>query len=313
MAKVLITGGAGFLGSHFADRLLQDGHQIVIVDNLVTGNLENIAHLNNNSNVEFVNHDIIEKLPPISCDFLLNMACPASPPAYQKDPIFTIKTAMLGTYNLLEHARENQAIFFQASTSEIYGDPEVHPQVEGYWGNVNPIGIRSCYDEGKRIGETLCFDFFRKYNLGIKVVRIFNTYGPRMDPEDGRVVSNVICQALKGEKITIYGEGNQTRSFCYVDDLIDGMNRLLFSDGFQGPVNIGNPDEFTINELAHMVLEKIPGNSELSYLPLPGDDPKQRKPDISLAKEKLDWFPQVKLSNGLDKTISYFKEKLNVA
>lgn len=313
MAKVLITGGAGFLGSHFADRLLQDGHQIVIVDNLVTGNLENIAHLNNNSNVEFVNHDIIQALPPIPCDYLLNMACPASPPAYQKDPIFTIKTAMLGTYNMLEHARENQAIFFQASTSEIYGDPEVHPQVEDYWGNVNPIGIRSCYDEGKRIGETLCFDFFRKYNLGIKVVRIFNTYGPRMDPEDGRVVSNVICQALKREKITIYGEGNQTRSFCYVDDLIDGMHRLLFSDGFQGPVNIGNPDEFTINELAHMVLEKIPGNSELSYLPLPGDDPKQRKPDISLAKDKLDWSPQVKLSSGLDKTISYFKEKLNVA
>jgi UDP-glucuronate decarboxylase len=312
MATVLITGGAGFLGSHFAEKLLNDDHRVIIIDNLVTGNLDNISHLND-SNIEFINHDVTKELTKVKCDYVLNLACPASPPAYQKDPVFTLKTAMLGTYNMLELARENNAVFFQASTSEIYGDPDVHPQVESYWGNVNPIGIRSCYDEGKRIGETLCFDYFRKYNLQIKVVRIFNTYGPRMDPNDGRVVSNLICQALRGEDITIYGKGDQTRSFCYVDDLIEGMRRLLFSHDFQGPVNIGNPDEFTINELANLVLSKVPGNSKLSYHPLPGDDPKQRKPDISLANDVLGWSPKINLNEGLDKTIMFFKTQLNVS
>ena len=304
--KILITGGAGFLGSHLCERLLNEGNQIFCVDNFYTGFKKNIEHLLDNKNFELIEHNVIQPLPDIEVDQIYNLACPASPPHYQQDPLFTTNTAIFGVLNCLELGKKYGARVFQASTSEVYGDPLVHPQPEDYWGSVNPIGIRSCYDEGKRVGETYMFDYHRQYGVDIRVVRIFNTYGPRMNPEDGRVVSNFIVQALKGENITIYGDGKQTRSFCYVDDLIEGFVRLMNQDEILGPMNCGNPGEFTMLELAEKVLEKVESNSKLTFHALPRDDPKQRKPDISLAKEKLAWKPEVNLSEGLDKAITYF-------
>ena len=304
--KILITGGAGFLGSHLCERLLNEGNQIFCVDNFYTGFKKNIEHLLDNKNFELIEHNVIQPLPDIEVDQIYNLACPASPPHYQQDPLFTTNTAIFGVLNCLELGKKYGARVFQASTSEVYGDPLVHPQPEDYWGSVNPIGIRSCYDEGKRVGETYMFDYHRQYGVDIRVVRIFNTYGPRMNPEDGRVVSNFIVQALKGEDITIYGDGKQTRSFCYVDDLIEGFVRLMNQDEILGPMNCGNPGEFTMLELAEKVLEKVESNSKLTFHALPRDDPKQRKPDISLAKEKLAWKPEVNLSEGLDKAITYF-------
>ena len=306
MKRILVTGGAGFLGSHLCDRLLADGNEVISLDNYFTGSKQNVAHLANNSMFEQVRHDVIDPFK-FEVDQIYNLACPASPPHYQYNAIKTIKTSVMGAINCLGLAKRCKARVFQASTSEVYGDPDVHPQPESYWGNVNPIGIRSCYDEGKRAAETLFMDYHRQNGVDIRIVRIFNTYGPRMNPDDGRVVSNFICQALRGEDITIYGDGQQTRSFCYVDDLIDGFVRLMNQDETTGPVNIGNPGEFTILELAEKVMAKVGGPSKLVFQELPGDDPKQRKPDITLAKDKLDWQPSIDLDTGLDRTIAYFK------
>lgn len=308
--RVLVTGGAGFLGSHLCERLLNDGHEVICVDNFFTGSKENVAHLLSNPYFELIRHDVTFPLY-LEIDEIFNLACPASPVHYQHDPVQTTKTSVHGAINMLGLAKRVKARIFQASTSEVYGDPEVHPQPESYWGRVNPIGFRSCYDEGKRCAETLFFDYHRQHDLDIKVARIFNTYGPRMHPNDGRVVSNFIVQALRGEPITIYGEGNQTRSFCYVDDLIEGFIRLMNTEkGFTGPVNLGNPGEFTMLELAKKVIELTGSKSELTFKPLPEDDPKQRQPDITLAKEQLGWEPTVKLEAGLQKTIDYFAETL---
>ncbi|WP_395734156.1 UDP-glucuronic acid decarboxylase family protein [Prosthecobacter sp.] len=307
--RILITGGAGFLGSHLCERLLEQEHEIICADNLFTGRKQNIAHLMSNPNFEFMRHDITQPIN-VEVDQIYNLACPASPPHYQYNAIKTIKTSVMGAINVLGLARRLQARVFQASTSEIYGDPEVHPQPESYWGHVNTIGPRSCYDEGKRVAETLFFDYHRQNGVDIRVVRIFNTYGPRMLPDDGRVVSNFIVQALKGNDITIYGDGQQTRSFCYVDDLISGFIKFMETDDFTGPVNLGNPGEFTMLALAEQVLAKVGGKSKIVFRPLPADDPKQRQPDITLAKTRLDWEPKIPLSEGLDRTIAYFAHLL---
>ena len=309
--RVLVTGGAGFLGSHLCSRLLNDGHDVICLDNFFTGNKDNIRHLLTNSNFELMRHDVTFPLY-VEVDQIYNLACPASPVHYQFDPVQTTKTSVHGAINMLGLAKRVKARIFQASTSEVYGDPDVHPQPEGYWGKVNPIGPRSCYDEGKRCAETLFFDYHRQHGLDIKVVRIFNTYGPHMHPNDGRVVSNFIVQALKGEDITIYGTGQQTRSFCYVDDLIEGFVRMMGTEnGFTGPVNLGNPGEFTMLELAEQVLKLTRSKSKLSFQDLPMDDPRQRKPDIALAASKLDWQPKIQLEDGLKETIAYFRAKLN--
>jgi len=303
---ILITGGAGFLGSHLCERLLHDGHEVICVDNCFTGNKENIYHLMNHPRFEFMRHDVTFPLY-VEVDEIYNLACPASPIHYQFDPVQTTKTSVHGAINMLGLAKRVRAKIMQASTSEVYGDPTIHPQPESYWGNVNPIGRRACYDEGKRCAETLCFDYYRQHNLPIKVARIFNTYGPRMYMHDGRVVSNFIVQALQNEPITIYGNGSQTRAFCYVDDMIEGFVRLMDSaDGFTGPVNLGNSGEFTIKELAEQVLDLTGSNSKLDFKPLPDDDPQQRKPDIALAQSELGWEPTVKLKEGLMQTIEYF-------
>lgn len=304
--RVLVTGGAGFLGSFLCERLLAEGCDVICMDNFFTGRKANIAHLMNNPYFELMRHDVTFPFY-VEVDEIYNLACPASPVHYQFDPVQTTKTSVHGAINVLGLAKRVKAKVFQASTSEVYGDPSIHPQPESYWGNVNPIGIRSCYDEGKRCAETLFFDYWRQHNLRIKVVRIFNTYGPRMHPQDGRVVSNFIMQALKGEDITIYGDGTQTRSFCYVSDLIEGWIRLMASpDEVTGPINIGNPGEFTMIELAENVIDIVGSKSKLVFEPLPADDPKQRKPDITLAQEKLGWEPVVPLREGLKKTIEYF-------
>ena len=308
--KVLVTGGAGFLGSHLCERLLNDGHEVLCVDNFFTGRRTNIAHLIQHSGFEMLRHDITFPLY-VEVDEIFNLACPASPIHYQYDPVQTTKTSVHGAINMLGLAKRTRAKIFQASTSEVYGDPEVHPQPETYWGHVNPNGIRSCYDEGKRCAETLFFDYFRQHNLKIKVARIFNTYGPKMHPNDGRVVSNFIAQALKGEPITIYGDGSQTRSFCYVDDLIDGFLRLMASnDELTGPVNLGNPNECSMVDLANLVISLTKSKSQLIYCPLPADDPRQRQPDISLARKQLGWEPITSLNEGLARTISYFDNLL---
>ncbi|GAA5481648.1 UDP-glucose 4-epimerase [Haloferula sargassicola] len=307
--RILITGGAGFLGSHLCERLLNEGHEIICLDNFFTGRKANIAPLLGNPSFELVRHDVIDPFK-FEVDRIYNLACPASPPHYQYNPIKTTKTSVMGAINCLGLAKRVKARVFQASTSEVYGDPEVHPQPESYRGCVNPIGIRSCYDEGKRCAETLFFDYHREHHLEIRVVRIFNTYGPRMLPDDGRVVSNFIVQALKGEDLTVYGDGTQTRSFCYVDDLIEGFVRLMEHPTLTGPVNIGNPGEFTMLELAEKVLQKVGGKSKLTFHPLPGDDPLQRQPDITLAKSELGWQPTVDLDEGLDRTIPYFAQLL---
>jgi len=308
--RILITGGAGFLGSHLCERLLHEENEVVCVDNFFTGSKRNIVHLMSNPYFEVIRHDITFPLY-LEIDQIYNLACPASPVHYQYDPVQTTKTSVHGAINMLGLAKRVGARILQASTSEVYGDPEVHPQVENYWGRVNPIGIRSCYDEGKRCAETLFFDYYRQHHLDIKVMRIFNTYGPNMHPNDGRVVSNFIVQALKNEDITIYGKGQQTRSFCYVDDLIDGMIKLMASvEGFTGPVNIGNPVEFTILELAQQVIGLTQSKSKIIYQPLPSDDPTQRQPNIDLAKNELNWSPTIQLEQGLIKTIAYFEQLL---
>lgn len=310
--KIIIAGGAGFVGSHLVDNLINDNVQVTCIDNLSTGSLENIAHLDANKNFNFINQDIINPLDH-DVDEIYNLACPASPIHYQADPIQTTKTCILGSLNLLDLSLKSNAKILQASTSEVYGDPEVHPQVESYWGRVNPVGIRSCYDEGKRCAETLFFDYHRMENALIKVIRIFNTYGPRMDPNDGRVVSNFIVQALLGNDITVYGEGQQTRSFCYVDDLVDGITKMMSSpDKLLGPINLGNPNEFTILELAENILRLTKSKSKLIHMPLPSDDPTQRKPDISKANDDLLWEPKVQLEDGLKETINYFSTKLGI-
>jgi UDP-glucuronate decarboxylase len=308
MKKILVTGGAGFLGSHLCDRLVNEGHHVLCVDNYFTGSKNNIAHLLDNKNFEVIRQDVCFPLY-VEVDEIYNLACPASPYYYQWDPIQTMKTSVLGAYNLLGLAKRTGAKILQASTSEVYGDPAVHPQPESYWGNVNPIGIRSCYDEGKRAAETLFMDYYREHDVKAKIVRIFNTYGPRMAQNDGRVVSNFVVQALQGKDITIYGTGQQTRSFCYVDDLLDGMMAMMnhSDDCFIGPVNIGNPGEFTMWELAEKVIELTGSKSQILQMPLPQDDPKQRRPDISLAKSVLDWEPKINLEQGLVKTIDYFR------
>jgi UDP-glucuronate decarboxylase len=308
--RILITGGAGFLGSHLSERLLNEGHEVLCLDNFFTGFKRNVVHLLPNPNFELIRHDVIDPFK-FEVDQIYNLACPASPPHYQHNPIKTTKTSVMGAINSLGLAKRVKARVFQASTSEVYGDPAVHPQTEDYWGNVNPIGIRSCYDEGKRVAETLFFDYHRQNGVDIRIARIFNTYGPRMNPDDGRVVSNFIAQALRGEDITIYGDGSQTRSFCYVDDLIEGFVRLMNQDQVTGPINIGNPNEFTMLELAEKVIAKVGGSTKLTYHPLPSDDPKQRQPDITLAKKHLDWQPTISLDEGLDRTITYFRELLN--
>lgn len=305
--RILVTGGSGFLGSHLCERLVNEGHDVLCADNLFTGQKQNIAHLMGSPYFEFMRHDVTFPLY-VEVDEIYNLACPASPVHYQFDPVQTTKTSVMGAINMLGLAKRVKAKIFQASTSEVYGDPEIHPQPETYKGSVNPIGIRACYDEGKRCAETLFFDYKRQHGLDIKVVRIFNTYGPRMHPNDGRVVSNFIVQALKGEDITVYGNGQQTRSFCYVDDLIEGFVRLMGTEkGFSGPVNIGNPGEFTILELAEKVIKLTGSSSKIINKPLPQDDPMQRQPDITIAKEKLGWEPKVNLEEGLEKTIAYFK------
>jgi len=305
--KILVTGGAGFLGSHLCERLVNTGHEVICVDNYFTGSKHNVSNLLNLPNFELIRHDVTFPLY-VEVDEIYNLACPASPVHYQYDPVQTTKTSVHGAINMLGLAKRVGAKILQASTSEVYGDPEVHPQPESYWGKVNPIGVRSCYDEGKRCAETLFFDYHRQHKLEIKVMRIFNTYGPKMHPQDGRVVSNFIVQALKGEDITIYGDGKQTRSFCFVDDLIDGMIKLMGTPpDFTGPVNIGNPTEFTMIELAGLVLKLTGSNSKLVFMPLPQDDPKQRMPDITLAKAALNWSPSVSIDHGLMKTIDYFK------
>jgi len=310
MQRILVTGGAGFLGSHLCERLVEQGHDVLCVDNFFTGNKQNVAHLLGHPRFELMRHDVTFPLY-VEVDRIFNLACPASPVHYQHDPVQTTKTSVHGAINMLGLAKRLDARILQASTSEVYGDPEVHPQTEGYWGRVNPIGIRSCYDEGKRCAETLFFDYFRQHELDIKVVRIFNTYGPRMHPNDGRVVSNFIVQALRGQDITIYGDGSQTRSFCYVDDLIEAMQRMMDTErGFTGPINIGNPSEFSMLELAEKVITLVGGQSKLVFQPLPHDDPRQRQPDIALAKQKLDWEPKIALDEGLRRTIDYFRRLL---
>lgn len=311
-SRVLVTGGAGFLGSHLCERLLNDGCDVICLDNFFTGQKRNIAHLVGEPFFEVIRHDVT--FPYYAeVDRIFNLACPASPPHYQYDPVQTTKTSVHGAINMLGLAKRTRARILQASTSEVYGDPEVHPQAETYWGRVNPIGVRSCYDEGKRCAETLFFDYWRQNSVDIKVVRIFNTYGPRMHPYDGRVVSNFIVQALKGQDITIYGDGSQTRSFCYVDDLIDAMIAMIDTPaGFTGPVNVGNPREFTILELAQLVIRLTGARSKIEFRALPEDDPRQRKPDIALAREKLGWEPKVPLEEGIQKTIEYFRELLAV-
>jgi len=311
MKTILITGGAGFLGSHLCRKLLSQNNHITCIDNLLTGSQKNIDELQSNQNFRFINHDITNQFKG-EYDEIYNLACPASPIHYQTDPIKTMKTSILGSINLLELAKQHNSKIFQASTSEIYGDPEVHPQEESYWGHVNPIGPRSCYDEGKRCAETLFFDYHRQHNLDIKLVRIFNTYGPRMNPHDGRVVSNFIVQAIKGDDISIYGDGSQTRSFCYVEDMIDGfVSMMSSSENISGPINLGNSTEFSILELAEKVIDKIGGKSKIVFNDLPIDDPKKRKPDIMKAKNDLDWSPKVSLDEGLEITINYFKMLLN--
>ena len=308
--RILITGGAGFLGSHLCERLLNDGHDVICLDNFFTGTKENVAHLFGHPQFELMRHDVTFPLY-VEVDEIYNLACPASPIHYQFDPVQTTKTSVHGAINMLGLAKRTKATIFQASTSEVYGDPEVHPQPESYWGKVNPIGPRSCYDEGKRCAETLFFDYRRQHNLNIKVARIFNTYGPRMHQHDGRVVSNFIVQALKNEPITLYGDGTQTRSFCYVDDLIDGFVRLMDTDdGFTGPVNLGNPHEFSMVALAERVKALTGSRSELIFKPLPADDPRQRQPDIALARGCLDWSPTIELEEGLKATIAYFDDAL---
>jgi len=305
--KILITGGAGFLGSHLCDRLISDGHDVTCLDNLFTGSKQNVIHLLDNPNFELMRHDVVDPFK-VEVDQIYNLACPASPVHYQHDPIKTVKTSVMGAINALELAKRVGARILQASTSEVYGDPEVHPQPEDYRGNVNPIGPRACYDEGKRCAETLFFDYHRQNNVDIRVIRIFNTYGPQMMPDDGRVVSNFIIQALKGEDITVYGDGKQTRSFCYVDDLIEVMIRMMNQQEIVGPVNTGNPTEFTILELAEKVIELTGSKSKIIFKDLPEDDPMQRKPDNTLAREKLDWEPQIQLEQGLEKTIAFFNQ-----
>jgi UDP-glucuronate decarboxylase len=304
--RILVTGGAGFLGSHLCDRLVERGDEVLCLDNFFTGRKANIAHLLGNPRFELIRHDVIDPFK-FEVDQIYNLACPASPPHYQYNPIKTTKTSVMGAINCLGLAKRVKARVFQASTSEVYGDPAIHPQEESYWGNVNPIGRRSCYDEGKRVAETLFFDYHRENKVDIRIVRIFNTYGPRMHPNDGRVVSNFIVQALKGEDLTVYGDGSQTRSFCYVDDLIEGFIRLMDQDETVGPVNIGNPGEFTMLQLAELVLEKVGGPSKIVHRDLPADDPKQRRPDITLARKHLDWEPTVPLEEGIERTIAYFK------
>lgn len=313
MKSILVTGGTGFVGANLCRRLIADGHRVICLDNNYTGSLENVRELLAHPQFTFVEHDVIQPYDcPEKLDRIYNLACPASPPFYQgARSIFTTKTCVLGILNMLELAKRDNARILQSSTSEVYGEPLVHPQVESYRGNVNPIGIRACYDEGKRCAESLLFDYHRHEGVDIRVIRIFNTYGPFMNPEDGRVVSNFICQALRGEDITIYGEGQQTRSFQYIDDLIEGTVRMMENEsGFIGPVNLGNPGEFTIRQLADHVLAKIPTTSKLVHRPLPQDDPTQRRPDITLAGEKLGWSPTIRLDEGLDKTIAYFRKKL---
>ncbi|HAU52747.1 MULTISPECIES: UDP-glucuronic acid decarboxylase family protein [Sphingobacterium] len=308
--RILVSGGAGFIGSHLCERLLKDGNEVICMDNFFTGDKSNLVHLLHNPYFELVRHDVT--VPFLAeVDEIYNLACPASPVHYQYNPIKTIKTSVMGAINMLGLAKRVNARILQASTSEVYGDPQVHPQYESYWGNVNPVGIRSCYDEGKRCAETLFMDYHRQHHVAIKIVRIFNTYGPRMHPQDGRVVSNFIMQALQNKDITIYGEGNQTRSFQYVDDLVEGMIRMMATDkSFIGPLNIGNPNEFTILQLAEQVILQTGSQSKIKFLPLPQDDPQQRKPDIQLAKKSLDWSPTVQLEEGLSKTIAYFKTLL---
>jgi UDP-glucuronate decarboxylase len=310
--KILITGGAGFLGSHLSERLLKDGYDVLCVDNFFTGSKANIAHMLSNPYFELIRHDVTFPLY-LEVNRIYNLACPASPIHYQFDPVQTTKTSVHGAINMLGLAKRTKARILQASTSEVYGDPEIHPQPERYWGRVNPIGIRSCYDEGKRCAETLFFDYHRQHSVDIKVVRIFNTYGPRMHPNDGRVVSNFIVQALRGDDITIFGSGQQTRSFCYVDDMIEGFVRMMETEtGFTGPINLGNPKEFTMLELADHVLRLTGSRSRISFKPLPQDDPMQRKPDITLAKDRLAWEPRISLEDGLKETISYFSRILNI-
>jgi UDP-glucuronate decarboxylase len=308
---ILVTGGAGFLGSHLCERLLNQGHEVLCLDNFFTGRRKNVAHLADNPNFELIRHDVVDPFK-FEVDRIYNLACPASPVHYQYNPIKTIKTSVMGAINCLGLAKRVGARILQASTSEVYGDPEVHPQPESYRGNVNPIGLRACYDEGKRCAETLFFDYHRENKVDIRVVRIFNTYGPKMLPDDGRVVSNFIVQALKGEDITIYGDGSQTRSFCYMDDLLEAMVRTMEQEQTVGPINIGNPKEFTIRELAETVLSKVQSSSKIVEMPLPADDPTQRKPDISKAQEILGWEPKIQLDQGLDKTIPYFKDILGI-
>ena len=311
MTVILVTGGAGFVGSHLCERLLARGAEVICVDNFFTGRKANIAHLLSNPRFELIRHDIVHPLY-VEADQIYNLACPASPPHYQFNPIKTIKTSTLGMVNMLGLAKRCRARLFQASTSEVYGDPEVHPQTEEYWGHVNPIGSRSCYDEGKRVAESLCMNYHREHKLEIRIARIFNTYGPRMDPHDGRVVSNFITQALQGTPLTIFGEGRQTRSFCYVDDLVEGFVRLMDQNSTTGPNNLGNPGEFTMLELASLVLKLTGSKSTLQHEPLPADDPKQRCPDITKAKTVLDWSPRVPLEEGLKKTILYYKQALGL-
>ena len=308
--RILVTGGAGFLGAHLCNRLIKDGNDVICMDNLFTGRKDNIHHLLDNPHFEYIHHDIINPIS-IECDQIYNLACPASPVQYQKDPIYTTKTAVYGALNMLELAKSTGARILQSSTSEVYGNPECSPQIESYWGSVNPIGPRSCYDEGKRVAETLFFDYHRKHDVDIKVVRIFNTYGPGMDIGDGRVISNFIVQALRGDDITIYGDGSQTRSFCYVDDLVEGMMRMMDSgSGLKGPVNIGNPEEITIRQLAEKIIELTGSELKMVYAELPMDDPVQRRPDITLAKKELGWEPEVDLEDGLQRTIAYFEKMI---
>lgn len=309
MKRIIITGGAGFLGSHLCERLLNEGNHIICIDNFFTGSYENIKHLTNNKNFEIIRHDIIAPIH-IECDEIYNFACPASPIHYQRNPVHTFKTSILGILNMLNLARECNARLLQASTSEVYGDPLEHPQKETYWGHVNPAGIRSCYDEGKRGAETLMMDYNRQYKTDIKIIRIFNTYGPRMNENDGRVVSNFIIQALKNIPITVYGDGSQTRSFCYYDDLIDGVVKMMNSENFIGPVNLGNPIEMPVIDFAKIIIKATNSKSEIIFKELPKDDPVKRQPDISLAKEKLNWQPKYNLEDGLKKTIEYFENYL---
>ena len=306
MKRILVTGGAGFIGSHLCERLLKDGNKVICLDNFYTGTENNIKHLINHPQFEFINHDIVNEFSA-DVDQIYNLACPASPPHYQHNPIQTLKTSVIGIINMLELARKCNARILQASTSEVYGDPKVHPQPENYWGNVNPIGVRSCYDEGKRCAETLMMDYKRQYDTDIRIVRIFNTYGPQMTPDDGRVVSNFIIQALKGQDITIYGDGSQTRSFCYIDDLIDGLIKMM-NGNITGPINLGNPSERSILDFAKLILELTKSKSNIVFKPLPSDDPAKRQPDISLAVKELNWHPSLDIKEGLKKTIDYFKE-----